>query len=63
MIDFQGILNNIHDDLKAQEVKGIVASYIPELSKKDVNNLGLFMQHVDGRTFSAGDAFTPFSNG
>ncbi|WP_417236320.1 glutaminase [Bizionia paragorgiae] len=61
MIDFQGLLNNIHDDLKTREDKGVVASYIPELSKQDVNTLGLYMQHIDGRSFSAGDAFTPFS--
>ncbi len=61
MLDFNKIINNIHNNLKNNVVKGVVASYIPELSKQDVNQFGIFMQHVDGRTFKAGDAQTPFS--
>lgn len=61
MLDFNTIINNIHNDLKNEVVKGVVASYIPELSKQDVNHFGIFMQHMDGRTFMAGDANVPFS--
>ncbi|MDO6491988.1 MULTISPECIES: glutaminase [unclassified Cellulophaga] len=61
MTDFKGIINNIHDHLSKEEVKGVVASYIPELSKQSVNSLGIFLQHLNGDSFAAGDADIPFS--
>ena len=61
MLDFNSIINNIHNSLKNNVVKGVVASYIPVLSKQDVNQFGIFMQHIDGRTFKAGDTETLFS--
>ena len=61
MLDFNTIINNIHNNLKDNVVKGVVASYIPELSKQDVNQFGIYMQHMDGRSFMVGDAEVPFS--
>ena len=61
MLDFNTVIHNIHNNLKDNVVKGVVASYILELSKQDVNSFGIFMQHMDGRTFQAGDAEVPFS--
>ncbi|WP_435313003.1 glutaminase [Cellulophaga fucicola] len=61
MTDFQSIINNIHNHLINEEVKGVVASYIPELFKQDINSFGIFLQHIDGSTYSAGQAETPFS--
>lgn len=42
MTDFQSIINNIHNHLINEEVKGVVASYIPELFKQDINSFGIF---------------------
>ncbi|AXO79367.1 glutaminase [Olleya aquimaris] len=61
MQDFNTIINNIHNNLKDNVVKGVVASYIPELSKQDVNQFGIFIQHMNGENFSVGDAEVPFS--
>ncbi|WP_289044350.1 glutaminase [uncultured Olleya sp.] len=61
MQDFNTIINNIHNNLKNNVVKGVVASYIPELSKQDVNQFGIFIQHMNGENFSVGDAEVPFS--
>lgn len=61
MQDFNTIINNIHNNLKDNVVKGVVASYIPELSKQDVNQFGIFIQQMNGENFSVGDAEVPFS--
>lgn len=61
MIDFQGIINNIHNNLIKEEVKGVVASYIPELYKQNTNSFGIYLQCINGETYAAGDAYTPFS--
>ncbi len=61
MIDFQGTIEAIYNDLKQTPEKGIVASYIPELSKQSSESLGIHIQHIDGRTFQIGDWNVPFS--
>ncbi len=61
MIDLQSIINKIYNDLTSQKNKGIVASYIPELSKQDSNSFGIHLRHINGDTFSVGDWQTSFS--
>ncbi|MCL5246061.1 glutaminase [Cellulophaga sp. 20_2_10] len=61
MIDFQGIINNIHNHLSKEEAKGVVASYIPELSKQNTHSFGIFLQQINGDSYAAGDAHIPFS--
>jgi glutaminase len=61
MIDYPNILNEIYTNLNKQTNKGKVASYIPELSKVDINNFGIRLNLVDGPSYSVGNYNTPFS--
>ncbi len=61
MLDYQGILNEIHHILRQVENTGEVAKYIPELAKVDKNRLGIHLQLITGENFSVGDADEKFS--
>jgi glutaminase len=54
MIDFQNVIERIHTDLKHEINRGMVASYIPELSDIDAQNFGIYLRHINGETFSTG---------
>jgi glutaminase len=45
----------------ADEKKGSVASYIPELSKADPNHFGIAFATTDGHVYAAGDSEVPFT--
>lgn len=61
MIDLQSVINEIYVDLTNKKNKGVVASYIPELSKQNNNSFGIHLRHINGDTFSVGDSKIPFS--
>jgi glutaminase len=61
MIDFQEVINTIHNDLKQEIDRGLVANYIPELSHIDANNFGIHLKLLSGESFSVGQAQAPFS--
>ena len=61
MIDYQTILNDIHNSLKLKKDKGTVASYIPELSKVDINNFGIYLNRINGESHSFGNYNSAFS--
>lgn len=61
MIDFQNVLDEIHANLKNEVNRGLVASYIPELSNIDAQQFGIHLKHIDGRSFSTGDWNKGFS--
>lgn len=61
MIDFQNVLDEIHANLKNEVNRGVVASYIPELSNIDAQLFGIHLKHMDGRSFSTGDWNKGFS--
>lgn len=61
MVDFQNIIEEIHNELKSEINKGLVASYIPELSNIDSQNFGIHVKHVDGNSYQTGQWHTPFS--
>lgn len=61
MIDYPGILKEIHTNLKQQNNKGKVATYIKELSTVDVDKFGIHLNLIDGQNYSVGDYETPFS--
>ncbi len=61
MLEYQDILNEIHETLSEVKNKGEVATYIPELAKADKNKLGIHLQLITGENFSAGDALEKFS--
>ena len=57
----QLILDRVYARLRDEVDRGKVADYIPELKHVDPQRLGLSIQMVDGQSFHAGDADTPFS--
>jgi len=61
MIDFQNIIEDVYSELKKEVHKGDIASYIPELSNISSENFGIYVRHVDGRSFATGDWDIPFS--
>lgn len=60
-MNHQAILNTIHANLLQVADKGIVASYIPELAKVDINSLGIYLKIVNGGSYSVGDYNKVFS--
>lgn len=60
-MDFQEVLNDIYSVVKQSENKGVVASYIPELSKVDPNKFGMHLLTANQEHFSVGDSEERFS--
>jgi glutaminase len=61
MIEYQTILDEIHNSFKLKKNKGAVATYIPELSNVDINNFGIHLNRVNGECYSIGNYDTAFS--
>lgn len=61
MIDLQAMIDEIHERLQGEAVRGAVANYIPELAGADLRKLGIAISTVDGQTYGAGDADDAFS--
>ncbi len=61
MIDFQNVLEDIHNEIGQVKYKGKVASYIPELSAVDENNFGIYINMIDGLDYGIGNDNTLFS--
>ena len=60
-MDFQQVLEDIHSQLKTTPYKGVVASYIPELAKVDINRFGIHLRMLTGEQYAVGDYDIPFS--
>ncbi len=61
ILDYQEILNEIHENLTSIENTGEVATYIPELANVDKNNFGIDLQLITGENYSVGQSGVPFS--
>jgi len=61
MVDFQSVLNDIYTNLKDEVNRGLVASYIPELSNIDAQHFGIYLKHCNGQSYSVGDWNHKFS--
>jgi glutaminase len=61
MIDFQNVIEGIHKELKDEMNRGLVASYIPELSNIDAQNFGIHVKHMNGKSYATGQWNVPFS--
>lgn len=60
-MDYQRIINELADEIRAGENQGKIATYIPELGKVDVNKFAISMITCQDEHFSAGDCSEPFS--
>ncbi|MCZ4320327.1 glutaminase [Aequorivita viscosa] len=56
MLDYQAILEEIHQSLNSVKDTGEVASYIPELANVPKEKFGIHLQLITGENFSVGDA-------
>ena len=57
----EALLEEIIEQCAPYKAMGKPASYIPELAKGDVNNLGMYVMLNNGQTFKAGDYKKPFT--
>ncbi|MEQ8741247.1 MAG: glutaminase [Hoeflea sp.] len=57
----QQVLDEIAAEAAAEDDRGLVAQYIPELAKVDPQQFGIAVALPDGRVLCAGDAATGFS--
>ncbi len=60
-MDYQTILDLIHEKIKPLIGEGKVASYIPELASVSPQHFGMAIVDLQGKVFSVGDAAMPFS--
>lgn len=60
-MNYQTILDEIHQEVLHLLPCGTVATYIPQLSTVSPQKFGMAVQTVDGEIFHVGDAFEPFS--
>ncbi len=56
MLDYQAILEEIHESLKNVENTGKVAAYIPELANVPKGKFGIHLHLITGENYSVGDA-------
>lgn len=61
MMNYQGILTQIHQELSESRPSGTVAAYIPELAGVSPQKLGVHLTTTSGENFAAGDSEEPFS--
>jgi glutaminase len=60
-VNYQALLDEIADDVRALPTEGDVARYIPELARVEPDQFGLALRRQDDTTFGAGDWNTRFS--
>lgn len=60
-MNYQALLDEIADDVRALPTEGDVARYIPELARVEPDQFGLALRRQDDTTFGAGDWNTRFS--
>jgi glutaminase len=60
-MDYQGILDQITEDVRGELEGGNVANYIPELAQVSPRHFGMALCTLDGETFASGEASKRFS--
>jgi glutaminase len=60
-VDYQALLERIHEELKPRIGEGRVASYIPELARVPADRFGMALVTPDGGLHKVGDATEKFS--
>ncbi len=60
-MDYQKILEDIHQEITPLIGKGTIANYIPELACVDENKFGMYLLLLDDSSFEVGDVHELFS--
>lgn len=61
-MDYQGILEEIYQEINLNTKKGAVADYIPELARVEPNKFGMYLHLINGENFAVGDSEEKFSS-
>lgn len=60
-MDFQPIIKQIYEQVRAGESRGRVATYIPELGNIPADKFGVYLETCDGKVSGTGDCQEKFS--
>ncbi len=60
-MDYQGILDELYDDIQPELMRGKVADYIPALAEVEKGQFAMTLTLGDGTVYSVGQSQTPFS--
>ncbi len=60
-MNFQSVIEEIHEEVKSVLAEGTVASYIPMLASVPKTKFGMAVQTIDGEMFHVGDGLENFS--
>ncbi|MBA3966250.1 MAG: glutaminase [Nitrospirales bacterium] len=60
-MNYQAILDEIHQEILHRLPCGTVATYIPQLASVSPQKFGMAVQTIDGKVFHVGHALEPFS--
>src|SRR6187397_288483 len=55
------MLSELYEEFRAKENNGVLANYIPELSKVNPGNFGIVLTTVDGYQYAYGDTNVEFT--
>lgn len=61
VMDLQGILNTIFDEMQGQADRGAVADYIPELAQVSPAHFAMSICTAEGQSYDVGETAVPFS--
>ena len=60
-MEYNHVIKDAFLFIKKKDIKGSIASYIPELQNIDPNKFGVFYQKIDGESYGQGDYQERFS--
>jgi len=60
-MNFEGLIQDVYQEIKNIEDQGEMASYIPELSKVDPTNFGVHISTINNINFGTGNCYDKFS--
>ncbi|WP_057937503.1 glutaminase [Algoriphagus resistens] len=60
-MDYQQLIEDVYHEVQAENLKGKVADYIPEIAKVDPNQFGIALVDLKGNVYGIGDYQVPFS--
>ncbi|MEP1088393.1 glutaminase [Algoriphagus sp.] len=60
-MDYQELIEEVYHEVQAENLKGKVADYIPEIATVDPDQFGIALVDLKGNVFGVGDHQKPFS--
>jgi glutaminase A len=60
-MNYQQVIEEVYQEVQEKNLRGKVATYIPELASVDPNKFGIALVDLEGNVFGVGDYQVPFS--